>query len=163
MSLFHSMSSQIKETRHFGIVVKDMNKSLHFYRDLLGLEIVRIMDESGTYLDNILSIDKAHVKTIKMSVQNGVTLIELLEFQSHPRQHISRKINDIGPSHIAFTVNNLNKVYQKLKKNNIQFNAPPQTSPDGYAKVTFCYDPDGTPIELVEVLDPIVVLNNTKN
>ena len=41
-----------------------------------------------------------------------------------------------------------------LLKNNVKFTAPPQLTPDGYAKVTFCEDPDGTPIELVEVINP---------
>ena len=36
--------------------------------------------------------------------------------------------------------------------NKIQFNSSPQISPDGYAKVVFCRAPEGTMIELVEVL-----------
>jgi hypothetical protein len=35
----------------------------------------------------------------------------------------------------------------------IDFNAPPQQAPDGGAKVTFCCDPEGNFLELVEVLD----------
>ena len=44
-------------------------------------------------------------------------------------------------------------VYSELSKKNIEFNTPPQKSPDGLVKVTFCKDPDGTPIELVEMLN----------
>ena len=42
-----------------------------------------------------------------------------------------------------------------LSEKNIKFNAPPQKSPDGLVKVTFCKDPDGTPIELVEMLNSV--------
>ena len=45
-----------------------------------------------------------------------------------------------------------------IKQSGIKFNAPPQLSPDGYAKVTFCFDPDGTPVELVQVLDANALL-----
>ena len=146
------MMNMIKETRHIGIVVTNMEKSLHFYRDLLGLKIVRSMDELGEYIDNMLSLKEVKVKTVKMSANNGVTLIELLEFKSHPKEKQRREIYEIGASHVAFTVNTLNETYEFLLKSGVKFNAPPQISPDGYAKVTFCQDPDGTPVELVEVM-----------
>jgi hypothetical protein len=46
----------------------------------------------------------------------------------------------------------LNAEYNRLKDEGVSFNSPPQLSPDGYAKVTFCRAPEGTFIELVEVL-----------
>lgn len=146
------MTILVENIRHFGIVVNDLEKSLHFYRDLLGLKIEKSMEESGEYIDNILSLDDVKVKTVKLSANKGVTLVELLEFKSHEKKKEARKFYDIGASHIAFTVKNLDDVYQKLFDSGIKFNAKPQFSPDGYAKVTFCCDPDDTPIELVEVL-----------
>ncbi|MBI3088771.1 MAG: VOC family protein, partial [Candidatus Colwellbacteria bacterium] len=59
----------------------------------------------------------------------------------------------IGCTHVAFTVANLDKEYKRLTEAGIVFNSPPQLPPDGYAKVAFCKDPDGTLIELVEVLE----------
>ena len=147
------MTKAVKETRHIGIAVTNMKKSLHFYRDLLGLEIVREMDESGEYIDNMLSLNNVNVKTVKMSANNGVTLIELLEFKSHPKENKQREIYDIGASHVAFTVENLNEMYEYLLNLGVKFNAPPQTSPDKFAKIAFCKDPDGTPIELVQILE----------
>ncbi len=147
------MPNLVKETRHFGIAVNDMERSLRFYRDLLGLEIVKSMDESGQYIDNMLSLKDVKVRTIKLSAKKGPTLVELLEFESHPNDNKHRKIYHVGASHIAFTVNNLDECYDTLKKAGVKFNASPQKSPDGFAKVTFCEDPDGTPVELVEVLN----------
>ena len=147
----------MKTVRHFGIVVSDMERSLRFYRDLLGLKIVRVMDESGEYIDNVLSLQNVRVTTVKMSADSGATLVELLEFKSHPRQSRGdHEVCSVGPSHVAFTVDDLDAVYHRLSRAGIRFNAPPQLSPDGYAKVTFCQDPDGTLVELVEVLDATV-------
>lgn len=144
----------MKAVRHFGIVVSDMERSLRFYRDLLGLKVVRVMDESGEYIDNMLSLQNVRVATVKMSANSGSTLIELLEFNSRPRETPEkREVYSIGPSHVAFTVDDLDVVYRRLSQAGVRFNAPPQLSPDGYAKVTFCQDPDGTLVELVEVLD----------
>jgi len=142
----------IKEVRHIGIVVKNIENSLKFYRDLLGLKIVRDMNEHGDHLDNMLSLDNVQVRTVKLSVNKNITLIELLEFKSHNDNGV-RNFYTIGASHVAFTVENIEKLYQDLSKKDIKFNAPPQKSPDGLVKVTFCKDPDGTPIELVQILN----------
>ena len=144
----------MKAVRHFGIVVSDVERSLHFYRDLLGLKVVRVMDEAGAYIDNMLSLDGVQVITVKMSADSGSTLVELLEFKSHRREELAkREFYSIGPSHVAFTVDDLDGIYHRLSQAGVRFNAPPQQSPDGYAKVAFCQDADGTLIELVEVLD----------
>lgn len=110
------------------------------------------MNESGVHLDKMLSLEDVKVKTIKLSVDDEVTLVELLEFKSHKREIQERKFFDYGASHLALTVNNLDMCYNELKRKGIKFNSEPQLSPDGYAKVVFCLDPDDTPIELVEVL-----------
>ena len=99
----------IKEVRHVGIVVNNMENSLNFYRDLLGLKIVRDMDERGNHLDNMLSLDNVEVRTVKLSVNDNVTLIELLEFKSHNDNEI-RNFYTIGASHVAFTVENIDKL-----------------------------------------------------
>ena len=148
----------LTEVRHIGIVVKNIENSLKFYRDLLGLQIQRTMNESGEYIDNMLGFKDVKVKTVKMSAPNGLTLVELLEFDAPKGRDLSNQINDLGASHVAFTVSNIDEMYEKLKQSGIKFNAPPQLSPDGYAKVTFCFDPDGTPVELVQVLDANALL-----
>lgn len=143
----------MKSIRHFGIVVSDLGKSLHFYKDLLGLKIKRDMLEEGKFIDTISGMKNVKMRTVKMAADDGY-LIELLWYKSHPRKR--RENNDIcniGASHPAFTVENLDYEYERLKKNGVKFNCPPQISPDGKAKVTFCCDPDNTPIELVEEIN----------
>lgn len=142
----------MKAIRHTGIVVSNLEKSIHFYGALLGLKIIKEMDECGSYIDKILNLKNASVKTIKMAADNG-NLVELLYFKSHPK-HIdyNREINDIGCSHVAFTVDDIDTEYAKLKEAGVSFISSPQYSPDKYARVAFCKDPDGTFIELVEVL-----------
>lgn len=141
----------IKNIRHTGIVVVDLEASLCFYRDLLGFQIAKKMEESGDYIDNVLSLFHTRVTTVKMISPSG-QMIELLKYHSHPAAQRRREIFEIGVSHIAFSVDDLDTEYRRLEKEGIQFNSPPQLSPDGYAKVAFCKAPEGTLIELVEVL-----------
>jgi catechol 2,3-dioxygenase-like lactoylglutathione lyase family enzyme len=138
--------------RHAGLVITNLNKSLYFYQNLLGLKIQKRNYESGHFIDKILKLKNIEVETIKMSANDG-SLIELLYFKSHPKKNDpKRKIYTIGPSHLAFTVENLEAVYKRLEKAGVKFNSLPSISPDGLVKVAFCKDPDGTYIELVEEL-----------
>ena len=139
--------------RHIGIVVTDLERSLYFYRDLLGMSIVRRMDESGDFIDKLLGLVNADVTTVKLSLDLNPTLIELLHFNSHRIEDSKKKIFTPGLSHIAFTVPDVDLTYQRLSDAGIVFNAPPQLSPDRRAKVAYCKDPDGTYIELVQVFD----------
>ena len=139
-----------------------MENSLKFYQDLLGFKIIRDMDEHGIYINNMLSLDNVQVRTVKLSAGTGNTLIELLDFKSHNDNEI-RNFYTIGASHVALTVDNLDDLYKHLSENNVKFNAPPQKSSDGLVKVTFCNDPDGTPIELVEIINSTMAKTSDKN
>ena len=143
----------IKDVRHVGIVVSDMDASLKFYKELLGLKIKSLVDEEGEFLDNMLAHKNVKNKVAKLFTGNGNALVELIDSKSFANKK-DQNFFTIGASHFAFTVDNLQETYEYLLKNNVKFTAPPQLTPDGYAKVTFCEDPDGTPIELVEVLNP---------
>jgi len=139
----------VKNIRHTGIVVKDLTKIIFFYTELLGLKIENEAEESGKYIDDILSLKNTKVKTVKMSVDDG-SIIELLYFESHGQAHKFKNVYDMGYSHIAFTVNDLESEYERLRKKGVRFNSAPQISTDRKAKVVFCEDPEGNMIELVE-------------
>ena len=140
------------KVRHVGIVVSDAERSLEFWRDALGFEIKKDMLESGEYIDNFSSLSGVEVRTIKMINEIG-EMIELLDYKSHPETpDMSRRISQIGCSHVAFTVDDLDRTYDDLTKLGVIFNSKPQLSPDGFAKVTFCKDPDGCLVELVQEL-----------
>jgi len=141
----------MKEVRHTGIAVSDLKRSLHFYEDLLGLQKVKTMTESGKYLDKVLGFKGVKVTTIKLSSDNG-SLIELLYFFSPKSNSACNNLFNLGLTHIAFTVNDIEQEYKKLSEAGIVFTTVPQFSPDGCAKVAFCHGPDGEWLELVEVI-----------
>lgn len=138
--------------RHVGIVVRDLGRSLKFYRDLLGFEELRSVEEEGEFLDAILGLRGAKVRTVKLRGAEG-GIVELLAFRS-PQMEISNSppLVRSGPTHIAVTVDNIERLYGSLKEAGIECTTPPRTSPDGGARVTFCRDPDGTFVELVQAI-----------
>ena len=122
------MPNFVKETRHFGIVVSNMERSLHFYRDLLGLKIQRQMDESGEYINNMLALDKVKVKTVKLSADQGNTLVELLEFDSHKVEKLIIVTSDFHVERVKLIFTQIFEEYDleilgcktKLPKNDLE-------------------------------------------
>jgi catechol 2,3-dioxygenase-like lactoylglutathione lyase family enzyme len=137
--------------RHVGIVVSDMEKSLQFYRDLVGLQDAPVNEEMGPFLDGLSNTPGARIQTAKLAGGNSETSIELLCFEN-PSPSASAPLSSIGPTHVALNVSNLDDLYTRLSDAGVPFNAPPRVSPDGCAKVAFCQDPDGTFVELVELI-----------
>ena len=137
--------------RHTGIVVKDINESISFYRDLLQFNIYNEMDEEGPEISTFLGIKNVLIKTIKMKDSKG-QMIELLYYKSSEKKDHKIKLDQIGPTHIALSVNNLDSVFNNLSKKGIKFISSPQITSDKFAKVAFCIAPEGTFIELVEEL-----------
>ena len=140
--------------RHFGIVVKNLDESLSFYKDMLEFDTFKEKNESGIEISTFLGIDNVQVKTIKMKDKLG-QMIELLYYKNCLESHDAIKINQIGPTHLALSVNDLDIVYERLSKNNVRFISCPQITSDKFAKVAFCIAPEGTFIELVQELEVI--------
>jgi glyoxylase I family protein len=141
--------------RHFGLVVRDLERALNFYCDVLGLRVVRRMEEAGPFLDTILAMPDVRVTTVKLGAKEGPTLLELLHFE-RPDISVSQRpsLFSTGATHFAITVTDLASVYRNLLNAEASVLAAPERSPDGRAFVCFGRDPEGNLIEFVEELNP---------
>lgn len=142
----------ILAARHTGIVVRNLNKSLLFYKDILGLTIFKRMTESGPHIERLVGIPGAVLEWVKLKAKDG-SLVELIQY--HSNSNIFQKVENIpsdrlGCSHIAFTVADIDNVYKALTNKGYHCNSSPLVSPDGLVKVMYCHDPDGTTLELVQ-------------
>jgi lactoylglutathione lyase len=141
----------VRTVRHAGIVVRDVERSLRFYRDQLGLEVQVDQRETGEFISELLGRTGVSVRTVKLSAPEGPTLVELLEFEDGGQDGEGlANPTRLGPTHVALTVDALDELYGRLQAEGTPFVSPPLRSPDGKALVAFCTDPDGSLIELVE-------------
>lgn len=142
----------ISAIRHTGLVVADFDRALYFWCDVLGFRVQRQMDESGPHIDAMMGLKDVYVTTAKLAAPDG-NLIELLHFHSHPDiPGWKGTAYSTGFTHIALTVDDLDQLVLKLSDFGVKFPAPPQHSPDGYAKVIYAQGPEGVLLELVEIL-----------
>ncbi len=144
----------IKGYRHTGLVVRDLERSLGFYRDLLGLAVWKQAVETGSYIERVVGVPGVTLAWVKLKAPDG-SILELLQYLSHPDPTVSpnpQPANRLGCSHVALTVTNLDQIYQNFNQHGVICKSPPQRSPDGAVKVLYCHDPDGIIVELVEEL-----------
>jgi catechol 2,3-dioxygenase-like lactoylglutathione lyase family enzyme len=139
-------------TRHVGIVVKDLAKTTDFWTNLIGFKLHIDAIEQSPYIDELLGIPNPGLRTVKLIDENGF-IIELLAFANYPaKDNWEGSLATTGLTHIALTVNNLESLTTKLKKNNYKFISEIKKSPNGAVKVVFVKGPEGLMLELVEPL-----------
>jgi catechol 2,3-dioxygenase-like lactoylglutathione lyase family enzyme len=141
----------VKGFRHTGIICKDIVKSLEFYRDYLGFTVIQDFWDESEYINKITGISKANVHMIKLKAHDG-TVLELLDYITHPTELIEQEVYTVGACHLALQVYDIEVAYEELVSKGVSFISRPILSSEGIAKVCFCFDPNNTRIELVEML-----------
>ena len=142
----------VKNFRHIGIVTDNLNKSIKFYQNILGLKPKVIMNEKGKITEKIINLKKANLKTVKLINKKNQPLIELLYFRNKNVKKDNYRIDRVGCSHFAITISNMKKFFNNLKKNKLKYLSEPTLSNDKKVILLFCRAPEGTLIEVVQVL-----------
>ena len=144
----------LKAFFHTGFVVKDIEESVKFYSEVLGMRIAARMERQGEFIEQVLAFPGAHIKGGFVDMGEGHQL-ELIQYLSPASGENSLKRNDLGASHLAFFVEDLDKFYQETSQKGIRYNNPPASMFDDNGKlsrkVAYAQDPDGNWLEFVEV------------
>jgi len=142
----------IKAVRHTGIVVRDLEKSVEFYCALGFVADNRAIEE-GDFIDTVVGFQNTKLEWVKLKAPDGY-LLELLQYHSHPEQNeiTKQRSNQLGCSHLAFSVDDIDTICEKIKEiGGSVINLPALTS-DKKVKVVYCHDNEGNLMEVVEVL-----------
>ena len=145
------MIKKVVGYRHAGIIVNDMTKSLEFYKDFLGLEVVQDFTDNSEYINKITNIKNGSAHFVKLKMLDG-TILELLEYPSHRTKPHNLSILNVGVAHIALRVHSAEQMHKYLISKGIQVLSEPVLSSEGIAKVFFCIDPNGLRVEMVEMV-----------
>lgn len=138
--------------QHIGVPVKDLQRSLDFYKAVFDIEPEFTHTADGEKLSRGVGVPDA--KLTLAFLQLGNTYLELLEYDT-PREEIYGRMNcDVGAVHICFTVDDIDSSYQELRDMGVEFYSEPIFIADGPLKgYQFCYfkDPDGLTLELFQI------------
>lgn len=135
----------VKRTNHTGITVLDINKTMSFFRDVLGFETTDIVHHKGEMVENLTGVPGADVKL------GFVTLpghrLELLEYITKDDRKISDLRNcDPGAFHLALEVDDIDAAVEAVRPSGFVPYSKPQVVPNGNCNV-YLRHPDGITIE----------------
>jgi len=148
------MSFRIIAADHTGITVSNLERSLEFWQNVLGFEFSHRAHQTGEMVEQITGVKGAELKLAVVKAPGGHK-IELLEYLAPTgRKKVDVRPCDVGSVHIAFTIDNLDAVLQKIAASGWEAAGKPQTltvGPNAGKRVVYVRDPDGTTIEFMQM------------
>jgi diaminopimelate decarboxylase len=130
---------------HVSVACADLDRSLAFYRDLLGLPVRDRGGGSAGAVGEIVGTGDAQVEWADLALPDG-RVLELLRLPGGPPS--------AGSGHFALGVVEAETVHRRLRGAGVPLRSEPVTiDDDGDWKGARCFyaeDPDGTVVELIE-------------
>src|SRR5205823_4028903 len=147
-------SFRIIAADHTGITVSNLERSLAFWRDVLGFEFSHSAHQKGEMAEQITGVQGAELKIGVVKSPSGHK-IELLEYlaPADRKKNAGLRPCDVGHVHIAITVENLEPLLQNIAVSGWKAAGQPQTltaGPNAGKRVIYVRDPDGTTIEFMQ-------------
>jgi catechol 2,3-dioxygenase-like lactoylglutathione lyase family enzyme len=148
----------MRAVHHVGLGVRDLERSVAFYHDVLGLsfEVAPTGWFEGPHLQRALGVDgPASLRIAIFRVGDGQTWLELLQYREPPsptERALSQ--NAVGSAHVALFVEDILATMADLGARGVTFNSDANVIDDGPLagwRWVYFRDPDGHTLELVEV------------
>jgi catechol 2,3-dioxygenase-like lactoylglutathione lyase family enzyme len=143
---------------HTGITVSNLERSLAFWRDVMGFEYSHSAHQTGQRVEQITGVMGGELKLAVLKAPGGHK-IELLEYLAPDdrKQTSNLRPCDLGHVHVAFVVDDLDRILDTMADAGWQAAGHPQmltVGPNAGKRVVYVRDPDGTTIELMQMPAP---------
>ena len=139
---------------HAGVTVRDLETSLRFYRDGLGLEVIHRGPTEGDFRWRIWALQAEDAEVAFLRVPGSDAIIELFEFGGVERHPASARPCDYGAGHFCLLVDDAEAAWQRLREHGFGARSDgPVTADSGPhrgIKVLYAVDPDGYNVELYQ-------------
>lgn len=137
---------------HFALTVSDMDRSMAFYRDLFGLEVLSDRAVERDYVEEITAVPGAHLRIVHLRGYGAqVELLQYLAPRGAPR---ARALPDAGSAHLCFVSDDLDAEVERLQAADVIFRSLPVTTTNGPnrgGRGIYVEDPDGNAVEVVQL------------
>src|SRR5205085_6587047 len=111
---------------HASVVVGDMERSIHFYRDLLGLRLDSDELLEGPFVSAVLGYRDCRVRWVTFDAGDPIARVELLQLLQPEASGAAPPLDRIGGSHVGLVVDDIRAEYERLRREGVQFKSPPQ-------------------------------------
>jgi catechol 2,3-dioxygenase-like lactoylglutathione lyase family enzyme len=137
---------------HVSVTVSDLERSVAFYRDVLGLDEVERHRLEGETISTMAGKQGVVLEVVRLAAPRtpGV-LLDLQQYLAPPGSVSNAELGDVGHSHICFGVGDMEMACRELRQCGADFVSNPVEFDldSGVLRVVFLNDPDGNVLELV--------------
>lgn len=149
------MAFRIISADHTGITVSNLERSLAFWRDVLGFEFSHQTHQSSELASEITGVPGVEISLAVLKAPGGHK-IELLEYHQPNDRKLENDLRpcDLGHVHVALTLDDLDAVMKTIAASGWSAAGKPQTlqsGPNAGKRVVYVRDPDGITIELMQL------------
>lgn len=143
---------------HIGLTVSNLNRSISFYRDVLGLTPLGEMQMDGPESSRLFEREGCTARVAYLQTENPqAPLVELIQFTDQSAVQGRPDLFTTSISELCFTVEDIDQEYQRLKALGVNFLSAPQTFDSrryglGKSRAVYFRDPDGNILELIQPL-----------
>lgn len=144
---------------HVGLTVSDLDRSVAFYRDILGLHFVGEILMEGKETEEIFQRpgSRARVAYLNGSNEKNMPPVELIQFADCGPEKKPASLFRTSVSEVCFYTDDAEKTYEYLLSQGVECLSPPQKfdfTRDGFgrSKAFYFKDPDGIILEMMESL-----------
>ena len=145
---------QMRSVHHTGFTVSDLERSIAFYRDVLGLKLIRRQGGTHDYLGKVTGFPGVDLRIAIFQVSDDQDhILELLQYVSHPAEPTPRETNRPGNGHLAFVVDDAGSAYRELRNAGVEMvNEPAEVTLgiNAGGKAFYFRDPDGFTLEVIQ-------------
>jgi catechol 2,3-dioxygenase-like lactoylglutathione lyase family enzyme len=140
---------------HTGIIVKNLDRSIYFYHDLLGLQFQNEPSPwfVGDDLARGVGVPGASLRQVCLTA--GDAVVELIEYGNRPADNDEPiQQNYLGAMHVALRVDDAAATKRDLEAQGVTFLSEVNVVDEGVLagwRWVYLHDPDGITVELVEV------------
>lgn len=145
--------ASITRPHHMGLQVADLERSLRFYRDTLGFELVFQWNPRAPYIGQLVGHRDVDLHAAILRPPNSEVFLELLEYRNVNGTPIDTDTANPGTAHIAFFVDELETLYDELRAKGVESVGPvvtPTIGPNQGGRAVYLKDPDGIRVELIQ-------------
>jgi catechol 2,3-dioxygenase-like lactoylglutathione lyase family enzyme len=138
---------------HTSFTVAELDRSLAFFRDRLGLTVLATRAIDAAYFGQIVGWPGCKVRAALLRIPGSGHLVELFEYQTPPGSPCQAQPWDPGSAHLALLVDDLPALYLHLSSQGVAFvSAPVQidSGPNAGGYGVYLRDPNGILIELFQ-------------
>jgi len=147
--------AKITKAHHVGFTVRSLERSIAFYRDTLGFELAFQWNPQATYIGELVGYPQVDLHGAILRLPGTDVCLELLEYRNVEQIPVDMANGNVGNGHIAFNVDDLLALYEKLVAMGIESVSPPVTptiGPNKGGKAVYLIDPDGFRVELIQTM-----------